>query len=160
MPITPGLTAATTRSIASRSEHRAWRRFSLWYNNLPPKGTATCYLSPVRALPVAAATLRNPTVNVGGREFRFPVAMETGQYLEFRGVDDCRLYGKKGEEICQVVPVGDVPTLDAGENEIQLSFDTEEGAVAPRAHVTVITQGAAFGGKNPPDAIREEFLLP
>ena len=133
---------------------------SLWYNNLPANGTATCYLSPVRALPVAAATLRNPSVTVDGREYRFPVAIETGQYLEFRGVDDCRLYGKKGEEICQVVPVGDVPTLDSGANEIQLAFDTEEGALAPRAHVTVITEGAAFGGKNRPDEIRREFLLP
>jgi hypothetical protein len=133
---------------------------SLWYNDLPPKETATCYLSPIRALPVTPVTLRNPTLIVGGRKLQFPVAIETGQYLEFRGLEDCRVYGKQGEEIRQVVSSGDVPSLETGENEIQLTFDADEGAVTPRAHVTVITEGAAFGGKNPADEIRREFLEP
>lgn len=133
---------------------------SLWYNNLPAKKTATCYLSPIRALPVVPATLRSPTLIVGGRKLQFPVAIETGQYLEFRGLDDCRLYGKQGEEIGRIVPVGDVPMLEPGENEIQLSSEGDGSAVAPRAHVTVITQGAAFGGKNPAEKIRGEFLEP
>lgn len=133
---------------------------SLWYNNLPTKGTATCYLSPIRALRVVPATLRNPTLSVGGRELRFPVAIETGQYLEIRETDDCRLYGKRGEEIRRIVPVGDVPPLEPGDNEIRLSWEGDGSAVAPRAQVTVIAQGATFGGKNPPDKIRQEFMKP
>ena len=133
---------------------------SLWYNDLPTKDTVTCYVSPIRALPVAPATLRNPTIQLGDRKLRFPVAIETGQYLEFRGLDDCRLYGKKGEEISKVTPQGDIPMLKPGKNELRLTEDTDKEGILSRAQVTVITQGPSFGGKNPPAAIRREFLSP
>ena len=121
---------------------------SLWYNNLPGKGTATCYLSPIRALPTEPVTLRNPAVTIGGQKIRFPIAIETGQYLEFRGMDECRLYGKRGEELGTVASEGDIPTIPTGENRVELSFDVEEGELVPRAQITLITQGAAFGGHN------------
>jgi hypothetical protein len=129
---------------------------SLWYNNLPAKETVTCYLSPVRALTVASTRLRNPTVGIGGRKISFPVEIETGQFLELRETG-CRLYGKNGEEICEVVPVGLDPDLEPGENQIELSFDGG-GDVAARAHVSVITHGAAFGGKNRDEEIHHEFV--
>jgi hypothetical protein len=131
---------------------------SLWYNNLPPKGTATCYLSPIRALPVKPVALQNPVLIVGNQKIRFPITIETGQYLEFQNLDDCRLYGKKGEEVGIVVANGHVPMLESGKNQVQLSFDVEETMLAPRARVTVITQGAAFGGRNRAEKIRHEFL--
>lgn len=133
---------------------------SLWYNNLPPKGTATCYLSPVRALPIAATKLRNPSVTVRGQTIHFPVEIETGQYLEFRGMGDCRLFGKKGEEISAVVPVGGAPKLEPGVNNIEFTFDVDDGGIAPRAYVSVITCGEAFGGRNRAEEIRQEFLQP
>ncbi len=130
---------------------------SLWYNNLPAKGTATCYLSPIRALPVAPVKLHNPTVSIGGRKISFPVAIETGQFLEFREAAGCRLYGTKGEEICEVVPVGLAPDLEPGANEVEWSSDGA-GSVAARACVTVITHGTPFGGKNRDEEIHQEFL--
>ena len=130
---------------------------SLWYNNIPPKEKVECYLSPIRALPILPAKLRHPAVTVGGKTITFPVDIETGQFLEFRDLDDCKLYGQKGEEICDVKPQGDIPTLKPGANTITFVCEREAG-VNPRAYVSVITQGEPFGGVNPSDKIRWEFL--
>lgn len=117
---------------------------SLWYNNIPPKETATCCLSPIRALPVMPHTLGDPALTVGGKTIRFPVEMETGQFLEFRAPGECTLYGPKGEELRRVAPAGDVPRLTPGENQVEFACQAADG-VSPRAYITVITQGVAFG---------------
>jgi hypothetical protein len=130
---------------------------SLWYNNLPPGQSVTCYLSPIRALPFTSTMLRNPSITIGGKTLTFPVEIETGQFLEFHGLDDCKLYGLKGEELRDIEPVGDVPELAAGASEIEFTCESEAGR-NPRAYVSVITQGQPFGGANPPDQIRTEFL--
>jgi hypothetical protein len=122
---------------------------SLWYNNIPPHQTVACYLSPVRAMPILPTKLRNPSVTIGGKTITFSVEIETGQFLEFRGPDDCKLYGPKGEEIRDVEAAGDVPTLEPGANEIKLTCGPEAG-INPRAYVSVITQGEPFGGVNLP----------
>ena len=130
---------------------------SLWYNNLPPGQSVTCYLSPIRALPVTPAKLRNPSITIGGKSLTFPVEIETGQFLEFHGPGDCKLYGLKGEEIRDVEPVGDVPELESGANGVEFACESEPGR-NPRAYVSTITQGEPFGGANPPGEIRAEFL--
>ena len=130
---------------------------SLWYNNLPPDQSVTCYLSPIRALPVMPAKLRNPSIRIGGTTITFLVEIETGQFLEFRGPDDCKLYGQKGEEIRDVQFQGDVPVLAAGENDVEFFCESEVG-VTRRAYVSVITEGEPLGGVNPPEQIRAEFL--
>ena len=111
----------------------------LWYNNVPAGRTATCYLSPIKALPLVANRISRPSLTVGGRTVTFPVELETGCYLEFNGRDDCRLYNAKGELLQRVEPEGDIPELEAGDN--QLTFSCAPSAVRPRANVTVITQG-------------------
>jgi hypothetical protein len=130
---------------------------SLWYNNIPPKETVACYLSPIRGLPIRPTKLRNPSLTIGGKTITFPVDIETGQYLEFRAPDDCKLYGPNGEEIRDVKPEGVVPALEPGENRIEFTCDPKPG-VNPRAYVSVITQGEPFGGTNPSNQIRWEFL--
>ena len=112
----------------------------LWYNNLPPNEPVTCYLSPIKALPLVRATLSDPAVTVGDRRVVFPTEIESGHYLEFRSMSDCKLYGPQGELIREVVPQGDVPVLEAGENRGEFTCDVREG-VHPRAYVTVISQG-------------------
>ena len=130
---------------------------SLWLNNIPPNETVTCYVSPIRALPTAATTLRNPALSIGGRSLTFPVEIETGQFLEFRGANDCRLYGPQGEDIRELIPPGDVPVVAAGGNAARFSCEARTG-VRPRAYVSVMTHGETFGGRNPPDQIRWEYL--
>ena len=117
----------------------------LWYNNLPPNEPVTCYLSPIRALPLLKATLRRPAVTIGGRKIVFPTEIESGCYLGFRSMLDCKLYGPQGELIREVTPEGDVPILEAGENTITFTCDVQ-GDVNARAYVTVITQGEPLHG--------------
>ena len=113
---------------------------NLYLNNLPPKETAACYLSPVRALPTVKSKLRNPAVTLGGRTITFPVEIESGQYLEFRSPSDCQLYGPAGEMLGGVTPQGDVPLLEPGGNRVRFTCETSAG-VSPRARVSVISLG-------------------
>ena len=112
---------------------------SLWYNNLPPNKTVTCYLSPIRALPLVKVKLRHPVVTVGDKTIVFPVEIESGCYLEFHSVSDCKLYGPQGELISEVKPQGDVPLLQAGENQVEFTCDVPADINA-RAYVTVISR--------------------
>ncbi|MGQ9649271.1 MAG: hypothetical protein ACUVXJ_04105, partial [Phycisphaerae bacterium] len=70
-----------------------------------------------------------------------PVEMESGCYIEFNSPADCKHYGKDGRFIGDITPEGDVPTLEAGTNEVSFHCDTA-GEANPRARVTVISYGA------------------
>ena len=113
---------------------------SLWYNNLPANEKVTCYLSPIKALPLIQATLRNPTLTIKGRKIVFPLEMESGSYLEFFPSADARLYGPQGELICEIAPPGEMPALEPGDNQVEFTCQTREN-LRPRARVTVISQG-------------------
>ncbi len=115
----------------------------LWYNNLPPNDAATCYLSPIKALPLVNATLSNPAVTVGDRRILFPTDIESGCYLEFHSIPDCKLYGPQGELIREVVPEGVAPVVEAGENLVRFTCDVR-GDINPRAFVTVISRGESL----------------
>jgi hypothetical protein len=121
-------------------QHGQVEGLGLWYNNLPTNKSVTCYLSPVRALPVVKTTLIRPSIQLGGTTLTFPVDIESGRYLEFRSRDDCKLHGPQGELIRSVVPAGTVPQLGAGENELVFRCSSPN-SVRARARVTVMTQG-------------------
>ena len=127
---------------------------SLWYNNLPPNKTVTCYLSPIRALPLVKVKLRQPAVTVGDKTITFPVEIESGCYLEFHSVSDCKLYGPQGELISEVEPQGDTPIIKAGENQVKFTCLPVRCAqtgdipndISARAYVTVISQSESLLG--------------
>ncbi|HOJ75485.1 MAG TPA: hypothetical protein PL151_18290 [Phycisphaerae bacterium] len=112
---------------------------NLWCGELPV-GRSVCQLSPIKAIPLRPCTLRNPSVTIGGRTITFPVELKSGQYLEFTSLDDCKVFGPKGEELATVKPAGDVPELAPGENRIAFRTQRDDGP-RPRAMVTVISQG-------------------
>lgn len=114
--------------------------FSLWYNELPPNGSVTCYVSPVKGLPLVKTKLIKPSVSVGGRTMTFPVEIESGSYLEYLGDGDCKLYGPKGELLQEVVPEGGALDLASGANDVAFTASAEPAASA-RAMVTMILQG-------------------
>jgi hypothetical protein len=115
----------------------------LWYNHLPPGRKATCYLSPITALPVVPGKLLSPSITVGGATLAFPVEIESGSYLEFQSPSDCKLYGPQGQLLREVKPEGRPPVLEPGENQVEFRAKTAGGA-APRANVTVISRGTAM----------------
>ncbi len=112
----------------------------IWYNNLPKGQEAQCVIGPVKALPMVACTVRNPTVSVNGMSVVLPVEMHSGSYLEFNAAGSCMLYGAKGELITRVSPENEIPLLSTGKNEIGFSCSAANGP-APRVKLTVISHG-------------------
>ena len=113
---------------------------NLWYGNLPADGKTTCVLSPIKALPLLPCKVKNPTITIGAKTLTFPVELTSGQYLEFRGPGDCKVYDAQGAVIANLVPTGQVPDLVAGDNRLTFSAESGEGP-HPRAAVTLITRG-------------------
>lgn len=122
---------------------QAIERLNVWVNNLPPGEEVTCYLSRVRALPLAETALTNPTVTVGGRTVTFPVAVPTGHYLQARSLQDCTLFDKEGNPVSQVTPTGQWPALEAGANEVAFGC-AADAAGSRRAFVWVVSRGEPF----------------
>ncbi len=122
------------------ADYRQIATLTVGINNLPQGKSVEVRLGPVRALPLRSVKLVNPAVRINGRTLTFPVELENGSYLEFRGLDDCRAYDAQGASLGEVVPVGEVPILDAGVNTVDfIAAPSTEGTA--RARVTVITLG-------------------
>lgn len=118
----------------------------LWYNNLPPGDTATCYLSPIKALPLVSATLRHPRLTLNGQSIVFPVKIESGSYLEFYPPADCKLYGPQGQLLSVVDLQEEMPQIENGENQVELACPAQEG-IQPRARVTLMGWGTSLEGE-------------
>ncbi len=136
---------------------QAVNKLSLYVNNLPPQETATCYLSPIKALRTRRVVLHQPSIQIGSRKLTFPVDVASGMVIEFVSLDNCRLYDERGELLQWLRPVGEVPQLQAGENQVQFQCTGTEG-FRSRANVTVITSGTPVAGKNPDQLIRWPLL--
>ena len=120
-------------------------KLQLWYNNLPTGKKVSTVIGPIKALPMVSGFIENPSVTIEGKKIIFPVKMESGMYLEFRSVNDCKLYGSKGELLAEVKPKGTVPSLIKGNNEILFSGKGSNGINA-RVQVTVISEGNPLDG--------------
>ncbi|MFQ6096886.1 MAG: hypothetical protein ACE5O2_04105 [Armatimonadota bacterium] len=120
--------------------YNAVESLTLWCNNLPPNDTATCELRPVKALPLVNTKLINPSLTVGENTVTFPTEIESGSWLEFRSMSDCRLYGPQGQLIREVIPQGQPPVLERGDNPVRFTCEAPAG-VSARANVTLITHG-------------------
>lgn len=123
-------------------EYGAVEELSVWLNDLPPGEEVRLFLGPIRALPLAEASLVNPSVALGGSTIAFPVTLATGAYLEYEPGGAARAYGPDGALLAEVRPVGDPLPLAAGANTLTLSSEPQAGP-APRARVTVIARGEA-----------------
>jgi hypothetical protein len=112
----------------------------LWYNHIPKGEEVKCYLSPIKALAHVTAKLANPSIRLGNQTITFPITLESGSYLEFFSVNDCKVYDSKGELIRELKPQGNTPQLEAGSNVVQFSCNVPDG-IGARANVTIISQG-------------------
>lgn len=120
--------------------HTQIETLTLWYNHLPQGREVTCCLSPIKALPLIANTIIHPVVTINGSTIVFPTVLMSGQHIECRGRNDCKLYDEKGTVISELSPRGDWPRLLRGEND--LAFVCEHsGQLTPRVRVTVISEG-------------------
>lgn len=126
-----------------RVDYNQIGQLTLWLNNLPARGGVTCYLSPVRALPLVKAKIQNPRVTVGDHPLLLPADMESGSYLELASSQDCKLYGPDGSLLQDIVFKDEVPALEAGVNHLRFDCDHAPN-VNPRVRITVTTLGAPF----------------
>jgi len=114
--------------------------------NLPIGKEVECFVGPVKALPHVTARLINPSITLGGKRVVFPIELESGYYIDFRSMNDCKVYAPDGKVAWTIKPQGDVPMLKAGEN--RLEFDCRiSPAVNTRANITVISHDEQTIGK-------------
>lgn len=114
-------------------------KLQLWYNNLPAGKTVTTMIGPIKAIPLVSTSISNPSITIGGEKIVFPINMESGMYLEYKSAKDCKLYGRKGEFLRDVVPLGSA-LLKSGNNTISFNCDGPKD-VNPRVQVTCISEG-------------------
>ncbi|MDZ7617392.1 MAG: LamG-like jellyroll fold domain-containing protein [Patescibacteria group bacterium] len=122
-------------------------------NEIPAGGQIDILLSPIHSLPSKRVELTNPALAIGGTKVVLPVTMQSGQYIELEGMDDCVLYDERGELITRFRPqVESLPALAEGPNAMQFDCTVPEGLSA-RAEVTVISLGQPFGTCRPESEI-------
>ena len=138
--IIPSKYHATFTGTMLLMEYNNIEAFTFWYNNLPKDQQVECLIRPVRAVTVSESKLINPCVTINGKTITFPVQLPSSHYIEFNSMDDCKMYGKDGEFVKDIVPTGNVPILDAGDNQVKFDYSYPTGSTS-RAHVTVISTG-------------------
>ena len=112
---------------------------NIYYNNIPVGDTATCYISLVKALPIADITLTNPQVTIGSSTVTFPTTLTSGQYIEFNSMTDCKRYDINGNLLGSITPTGTLATLNQGANLISFTDSSTSGYGVIRANVTLAT---------------------
>lgn len=117
---------------------------TLWLNNIPPGKTVTCRLGPIKAVPLASGVVRNPAVAIGGRSIAFPVALESGAYLEADTTGAARHYAPDGALKADIKADGAMPEPASGENEVRFTCESSPEGPPPRAAVTVCCEGEAL----------------
>ncbi len=115
-------------------------KLQIWYNNLPAQITVKTLIGTVKALPLVSTVISNPTITVGNQKIIFPITMESGQYLEYKSANDCKLYGPKGAFLMDVVPQGNA-ILNSGKNTVSFTCDGPKN-INPRLQVTASSVGS------------------
>ena len=84
--------------------------------------------------------MRDPTLTIAGEPVIFPVAVNEGDRLVFRGMDDCRLFRKSGT-VEEIAPGGSVAKLKPGQNPVVFSLPSP----SPREFRVVVTLVKVYG---------------
>ncbi len=77
----------------------------------------------------------------------FPVSLKAGQYMEYYGTGNARVYEGNGNLLGEVAPVGVAPVVGPGRNSV--GFSCEKDALRPHARVTVMTLSDEMFGEVP-----------
>ncbi len=123
-------------------------QLSIYLNNLPPKKEVDCRIGPIKALKTRKVILRNPAITLNGKTIRFPVDLESGMFIEFDSLDNCRLYDERGNLVQWLHPTGETPVLLAGSNDATFTCEGSSG-FRTRAEVTILSRGIPLRGKRP-----------
>lgn len=135
----------------------AINELNIYVNNVPPNSSITCYISPIKLLPVRKLKFSSPSVSINGAKIEFPAMIESGQYIEFESMSNCRHYRENGELIGYITPHGTLPMLNHGENMAIFSCKPE-GNGKVRAKITFICTSKPIRGMSSKRNINWEIL--
>ncbi|MDO5581859.1 MAG: hypothetical protein Q4G69_12080 [Planctomycetia bacterium] len=114
--------------------------FQIWFNNLQAGKKSEILLGPVKALECLPIEIENPTIEINGQKMILPVKMKTGMYLELFEDGLCNLRDQNSKLVQQVKPVGEIPVLKKGENQLSFTCDSQN-KISTRVQLTVSAQG-------------------
>ena len=143
IPPPKGLTEEELDIYRETVDYKQIEKLNIWLNNLPANGTTKVYLSPIRALPLVKARIRNSRLTIGDLTLLLPVEMESGSYLEFNAADDCKVFGPDGSFLQEVKINGPTPALASGVNQLRFTCDISS-SVNPRVRITTATLGESL----------------
>ena len=91
--------------------------------------------------------------------------MQSGDYLELEGEDDCAHYDERGELITRFKPVcpNGWPTMNEGDNSITIQASSVQQALTPRVEVVSMNLGNPFGTRSDKvdwKYLKDEYELP
>ncbi len=105
-----------------------------YYNGMPAKSTCTVFVDDVKALAaVDECPLVNPACEINGSRLAFPVSLQPGERIVYRGPSDCRVLGGQQALPQTLTPQGAAPALHPGKNVLQ--FICEDGELPREALV-------------------------
>ncbi len=113
---------------------------NIWVNNIAINTEAQVKIGAIKALPTISNTINNPAIMIDGKKIVFPIALESGQYLEFYSLTNCMHFGADGDLIGEIKPIGEIPMLNKGDNEIVFTHEGKD-KIKPRVRVTIISEG-------------------
>ncbi len=122
--------------------------FSIYLNNLPVGDSTEVVISPIMALPVRTAELKNPSLTLNGQVVVIPFTIKSGDFIELEPSGRCAHYKDNGDLIERTRIREKWPVLQAGGNAIEFSCERPQG-VSGRAEVTINSFGKSFGTMNP-----------
>lgn len=108
----------------------------IWVNNRAPEQEVHIGIGPIMALPIAEPLLKNATLTVGASTVTFPGDIPSGGYLEWGGSGAAHIYGRQGELIADVQPVGSI-SLVGGSNTILMKSEGSSAGPRSRAKVSL-----------------------
>lgn len=128
-------------SFFFRLDFKSVEKLQVWHNGLPKEKEVRSVIGPIKALPLISATTKNPTITVNNNTVVLPVELESGMYIEFNSMTDCKLYGSKGEFLKEITPQGTIPQLRAGSNDIGFNATSASKGINLRTQITIICEG-------------------
>ncbi|HOK10290.1 MAG TPA: hypothetical protein PLJ10_11605 [Candidatus Hydrogenedens sp.] len=109
-------------------------------NNIPVGKKVEVGLGPISAIPFKSVKIENPSVQIGDIILTFPIEIKSGSYIEFVSKDNCKLYNEKGEFVRDIIPEGEIPQLQHGENSVIFRGDKFHKYNC-RFDITIISEG-------------------
>ncbi|MFA7172139.1 MAG: LamG domain-containing protein [Kiritimatiellia bacterium] len=129
---------------------------NIYLNNIPAGGGTAVVLSPVVALPAKDCKIVNPEIQVNAESLIIPFTLNSGDFAEVDADGRCTHFNPSGDPLASV-SLSKQPLYKKGVNRLTL-MPVSKGEGVPRAELSLISRGEAFGSMQPESAIGWKYL--